>query len=939
MAIFRLTEDNFRFFSLETNPKRTYISGSGGQITGSIGVFPRASRALTNFSSDVPPAAPGDPYSDQLALVPGAPATLDGVDNYLAQATDQVSTGNTDVENYLNNYLSDINIAAGTTWKLLARQDVTRIEPVLEMTSPGEPDPGKTFFFKKTQFTGSSNCKRLARDVFIPQYRTAFPKAMNYAYTNYHCLNFFTASSVPSESVIMYPNSASQNGSRDLVSGSYVTEGPFSFDFYINPKYTTDSPKDAFKAGTIFHLSSCYALSLVTGSTIDQNGLANSYRLMLQLSHSADISPSEISLDVENNQRSKSDTYASVGSGLGDLIFLSKDNRSLKRNHWHHVCVRWGTKTVNDGTGSFTVDGVEQGQFYVPSSTIAPRSYPDGSGIPGNPAALCVGNFYQGPNNGRSSQSFFFTSGTFIRDGTKILEPGESKVVTPVSYAFNHPLNAEMHDLKIHKVYRNHDEISLSMTEGLSDLSNLLFYVPPLFVKESPKRANIRLSLDYDRKYYFDNSEYRTTLGTGYPSPKPSLLPSTKDPFGTDLSFRIGGRDVNVENFVRDFKTGNYPRLFKLTGSNTAVSEWTAAGGTNPNLTTFGQTNNANDVLFFQDTHKKRNLTVLPCDNGKFKPSFELLLTGAYEQKPLSGSGLGKFVNDLGHLDLSLIHLDSDLSLTEHFQTNGTAGVFPIQMGIAPVSGSVPTLDSTTVGLLAKQSPTYDASYKVWPSSPAGIPNVAWEFSEFKGNIASWWSNAFHSSSVGLQSVLQETADTTSNEVVIFSLGNLFYGDRILEGSFQIKDTNLTGSDGKVSMVLKDDSFGGLYRADCLTDHATWNSVGNVFYKEGMILIKSPNIPLFGKDQYQISLQGSNKIHTMVLDILAPANMVNSSSNPTCLPLSASMNANDRVSQFTQISGIYFHDENLNVVMKTSLAQPIVKRVGDKILFRVKMDY
>ena len=51
------------------------------------------------------------------------------------------------------------------------------------------------------------------------------------------------------------------------------------------------------------------------------------------------------------------------------------------------------------------------------------------------------------------------------------------------------------------------------------------------------------------------------------------------------------------------------------------------------------------------------------------------------------------------------------------------------------------------------------------------------------------------------------------------------------------------------------------------------------------------------------------------------------------------MNANDRDSRFTQISGIYFHDENLNIVMKTALAQPVVKRVGDKILFRVKMDY
>ena len=179
------------------------------------------------------------------------------------------------------------------------------------------------------------------------------------------------------------------------------------------------------------------------------------------------------------------------------------------------------------------------------------------------------------------------------------------------------------------------------------------------------------------------------------------------------------------------------------------------------------------------------------------------------------------------------------------------------------------------------------SAYKVWPSrSIRETKTLPGSFSEYKGNISNWSSlNGFHSSSVGLQSVLQETADTTSNEVVIFNIGNLFYGDRIFEGSFQIKDTNLIGSDGKVSMILKDDGYGGLYRADCLTEHATWNNVGNVFYKEGIVLVKSPNIPLFGKDQYAISLQGSNKVHTMVLDVLAPANMINSSSNPTCFSL------------------------------------------------------
>jgi hypothetical protein len=67
--------------------------------------------------------------------------------------------------------------------------------------------------------------------------------------------------------------------------------------------------------------------------------------------------------------------------------------------------------------------------------------------------------------------------------------------------------------------------------------------------------------------------------------------------------------------------------------------------------------------------------------------------------------------------------------------------------------------------------------------------------------------------------------------------------------------------------------------------------------------------------------------------------MVTSSSNPTYLPVSASTNANDTDQRFVYITGIYLHDDNLNVIMKTQFAQPIVKRTGDKLMFKVKMDF
>jgi hypothetical protein len=47
---------------------------------------------------------------------------------------------------------------------------------------------------------------------------------------------------------------------------------------------------------------------------------------------------------------------------------------------------------------------------------------------------------------------------------------------------------------------------------------------------------------------------------------------------------------------------------------------------------------------------------------------------------------------------------------------------------------------------------------------------------------------------------------------------------------------------------------------------------------------------------------------------------------------------NDPDKQFVYISNINLHDENFNVIMKTQLAQPIMKREGDRISFKLKYD-
>jgi len=794
MSLVRITEDDVETFTIVTNPKKTYASGVFTGITGTLNLFARRSdieketRPLSSFVKSF--------FNDE------------SVEDLRRRILEKAITS-TNVNSEVNAYLSGVNNEL-TSSRKHKKLNIFRFEPSF-------------------QFTKNTLKKRSIQELY-PYYRHEYPDA-HWAYTNYHSLNFFTASGIPSDSVLLYPNSSSVP-SLSSVSGTYSLPGEFTFEFYINPRYSTDEPTSDFKAGTIFHLSSSYAVSLVTGSSKDSKGYADGYRIQLQLSHSADVSPS----------------LATVGASYpGDLVFQSRDN-SLKKNHWHHVAIRWGTNQINDGSGSFFIDGVEQGSFVVPSSTIAPAPY----GAPySNPDVLCIGNYYEGFNTGSSAQSVFFNTNPSTRDGLVNLSPSLTQHA-PDEYSFTHPLNAEVHDLRIYNQFRLASNIISDTKNGPSTLDDLVFYLGPFFTKESPVRTVLNQQGGVLQTPFFGIDGY------------------TDDPFNVAMSFGVGGHYLNLENFLRDLVTGNYPRQFQLTASQ---------------ITDTVVPKEANEFLYQTGSVRKRNVTVLPCDNGLFIPNFDLLKSGTFSNTPSTGSSMGKFVNDFGHLDLTLISLNN-----------------------------LVTTSSLRPGLVYQSGSIFDGIAGATPEDPGVDP----------GEVLT---------------IYQRTRDSSSNEVAFFELSNIFFGNRINPGSFKIVDSKITGTSEKVSITLRDNGYGNVYRADCLTEHATWNSVGNIFYNEGIVVVKSPNIPFFGKEQWEMEFEGEQTVHVMMISAEAAAGLVNSSSHPNFLPVSASLNANDPDKNFVYITNVNWLDDNLNVIMKTNLSQPIKKRTNDKFLIKGKMDF
>ena len=829
MSIYKINSTDYQSVTVLTKPAREYSSSSLG-VTGSIYVFPRRSKIEKEFG-----------------------------------LTDEGGGGGWFGDSALENaHTLLVNVAATPGQKniYLQARDYIKLAGFRKYS----PKKSKYLEIKRTTpapVTGSDDSlspdylkKLIIKENLDDHYRHTYPSA-NWAYCNYNSINFFSSSTVPDETALIYPNVENTTiPHTGYTNGVYSLSGAFSFDFYINPRYKNLDSAGEFKAGTIMHLSSSYALSLVTGSLKDYNGLPLGFKLMLQLSHSADVSPSS----------------AAAGSYPNDLIFFSEDN-SLTYNNWHHVIVRWGTDSINQGTGSFLVDSIQRGTFVVPSGTVAPLLYSDTNVDPASPDALFIGNYYAGSNTGPDRLRKFFTAAAADSYGVEMLDNSTTEV-EPTLYSCTHPLKAELHDLSIKRYYMTDTDVALSGSTGPGKVdSTFQLYLPPYFIEDTPIR----------KKTAWPSSGVPQTLIANESG-------TTAEPFNIMLAFGADGHYINLENYVNDFANNNIPRFLNLSLEQIP----------SPNVSL-----NVTDNLYSQSDVRKRNLTILPCDDGNFYPNYGILST-----QTLTSS----FCDDHENFSIGLVNLskmvdgNDSLTSTEDYSTEFLENVYYFSPDLfnVPPNGN---LENYLAELAAavNNGDSKESITALQKAAPLYIP--------------------------------AKTKDKSSNSVTIFDISNLYYGMRVSPGTFEITDAALTGSGGTIGIKIKDDSNGTLYRADSATAHCKWNAVGTIFYEEGIVVIKNPHLNFFGKHQYKISFKGEQNMQVLRFDVIAPSNQVISSSNPTFKSLPSSMNANEYDKNFVYISGINFHDDNLNVVMKTQLAQPVMKRHSDKYAFKVKYDW
>jgi len=781
MSFIKIGNNFFEQSTLLLRPKVNFVSSSLG-ITGS-------EKIVSNFSKCIKQII--DPKKQSLNQVNDR--SYDELDfqilTYIDNAASQVRQGlSSNIENYLNNYLNSVNDAVND-------DRFSKLINVFRFDVP-------------VSYNQNYNIKNNLRKSLIPFHQHRYSDA-GFHYTNYNTLNFYTGSGSPHDSCLIYPNS------NDI----YTPSKSFSLNFWVNPRYSQDNKNLPYSAGTIFHMSSSLCVSLISGSSSDKNNLSSDFKIMLQLSHSADSRPDTINF-----------------SNLiypNDLIFTSSN--TLKKNNWHNVTIRWGANEYDNYDGAIVIDEVAT-EFNIPSSSLFQSN-----------EIITIGNYL---NTDKVNASKFFNNTVDTVHGLTVLNESTSDEPSNQKEILKNGLNAEIHDIKLFNKYLNDTEVyyiknfgikkeKLLGSDSANIYSNLLFYVPVFFYPITKEREILV-------------TPFQTIAGS-----------TTNDPFNVQFSFGVGGKHLNLENFTREFIQGEFPRLQSLTGSELA--------NTIQNIT-------ADQYIYHTASLVRRNNFVLPNDNGLFQPDYY-----AIQASPASSSNSYKKTGTF--VDYSKINLEELIP---------TSSLFP--------------------GLVFQDGSIFNDIVGTRPENPGVAP----------GSVLS---------------IAQRTRDVSSNEITVFDISNLFYGNRINPGSFEIIDNNLTGSNQKVKITLKDNKKGSLYRADALTKHSTWNNVGDILYDEGMVIVKSPHLFYYCKDSIDMSFKGEQNIHTLILNVPIEKQLFNSSSNFTFQTLPPSNNINDTDLESFYITAVNIHDDNFNIIMKAHFAQPILKTEDDEFVIRLKQDF
>ena len=752
----------------------------------------------------------------------------------------------------------------------------------------------------------------------------------NYGFSNYNTLNFFTLGVHPDytsdatvekkthKTCVIYPNPDATTYTPVSMQGP---TGEYNISFWLNPRRTNVNGYD-YNIGTILSIPGLINIYLAKGSSLDENSFTDKFRLLVDIEESSFLLPdhgllNESSAVVSNNTR------------------IITDDNILEKNKWHHISLSIKNKLLKlyiDGVSALeNVSGIDNLNNNVKNVS----------------KIIYVGNRHNyankvdWQNNFNNLYDYYFGSDaaedfSCYDNG---LPKGRSDAIAAfggslpqfedgidISSSDSLALNAEIADLRIYDSARLSQQVSLDMKSYINSLENelhsgLLFYLPLYFV---PEKRSRKCLITYGNKH----------------------IANIDGPVNPYLSHRVLGHEVSVEHFLNEFVKKYRPFI---EGVHTLESDYQGTGLSGQYETTESSSSKLNKLFITDDTTKNlrqnniiiRNKLILPNDNGLTLPSWSLIKEVYPESsnfiysKDIFGNEVKGLVSVSEITDLNKITSppNADDIILQNF-INGSL----YRKNRKPDSILEEKENIILEGHINPDTIESEGELEDILSVDGKIlvdPNI------FNNkDITKTESEAdFHSEFRRKLILFEMTSYLGDTYGPIFEIPNAFYSEKIREETIELEDKDISGTAGSLSIKLKDNSRGGIYRADCLTEHAKWNYVGHVFRSEGFINLLHPALDSFGEISYDIKFKGEHGLNVFEINVPCLAGEHNASLNKSFKHIKPTNYFSDINEEFVFIDTINLHDENLNIVAKANLSQPLSKRITDKYNFRLKLDY
>lgn len=210
----------------------------------------------------------------------------------------------------------------------------------------------------------------------------------------------------------------------------------------------------------------------------------------------------------------------------------------------------------------------------------------------------------------------------------------------------------------------------------------------------------------------------------------------------------------------------------------------------------------------------------------------------------------------------------------------------------------------------------------------------------------------------GVETVpVKRGADITKMRVI--DIPSAFYGRQITPGSVRLECRAYSSGSHGLVRVLIDDARGGLFISGsaCSSSIASreeyrgveWNKVGNVFYGEGLIVIREPTLLDFGRhdsitshpaDSLQLSFMGDSRVPVKTLMCRVDRGEFNATLNQTFRDTEDDGIWERRFTSGTvRVTTVGLYNSDRELVGVARLADPVRIRSRDRISFRIRMDF